>query len=598
MPTRSLRDRALRRKASAALSANRQTENVYVRQLRGIMAAVHKATLNQIGDTIPTPHELSLITSKIQAALPTAVNTAFTKMSHDVVRRNGTALKAMGVPVGPEVRQQRLVRGGRGDAIGKALAKQLGDPGLAASIDAARQANIALITNAARDYAADVQKVFNDPKNIGLHVKDLTDQLVDRGNVSQSRAELIARDQTLKLNGNITQIRQQAAGISSYTWSTSNDERVREEHRELEGQVFTWDNPPSVGAPGQDIQCRCIAVPIIEGLEEIFGGEPTAPVEETPTEEPTIDLPVEEEVFVEPPPPPPREEVAPVAPPKPEKVKEPKLPKEPKPPKPPVIVLEPVKPLPPPKPVVVEPVVIVPPKPVEVFVPPPLPELEPLPKLEEPKDLTAPPDRGFVKGVHVGTVFNESKIPQPELDHLISNILPDRGHEEFLTKNPLYSLTVQEYLKEDAGGLYFQGGDSIQIKTKVGETFLTELPFRPGKSGGTYDLSTSVEDRRDLVMIHEFGHHIHLTGFEDKYTGITEGSEFQNVDKVVQHAFDESQKRANPEDRAITKYGSTNHYEFFAESYTVWRREPEVLKEHSPMAYAMVEQVLKLRGIR
>jgi SPP1 gp7 family putative phage head morphogenesis protein len=92
--------------------------------------------------------------------------------------------------------------------------------------------------------------------------------------VSERRARLIARDQVGKLNGDVTKARQKEIGISSYAWSTSMDERVRgnpgglypdadPSHWHREGKVFAWDDPPEDGHPGEAIQCRCVAIPII-----------------------------------------------------------------------------------------------------------------------------------------------------------------------------------------------------------------------------------------------------------------------------------------------------------------------------------------------
>ncbi len=97
--------------------------------------------------------------------------------------------------------------------------------------------------------------------------------LEERLEVSSSRAELIARDQTLKLNANVTEWRQTEAGVERYIWTTSNDERVREGHAELDGEEFSWDDPPDTGDgetnhPGEDYQCRCIAFPVIPELDD------------------------------------------------------------------------------------------------------------------------------------------------------------------------------------------------------------------------------------------------------------------------------------------------------------------------------------------
>lgn len=92
--------------------------------------------------------------------------------------------------------------------------------------------------------------------------------------IDKKHARFIARDQTAKLNGQITRAQQQDAGINKYIWRTSLDERVRESHAELEGQVCEWDDPPenSDGRacnPGEDYNCRCIAEAVIDDLDDI-----------------------------------------------------------------------------------------------------------------------------------------------------------------------------------------------------------------------------------------------------------------------------------------------------------------------------------------
>lgn len=133
----------------------------------------------------------------------------------------------------------------------------------------ARDASIRLVEDAARSYAAQVREVFDDPKwTQGSRWEDLRDALLERGGVSESRAELIARDQTLKLNGAINQAHQRSVGVEAYIWSTSGDERVRDSHADLDGKTFAWSAPPEPGHPGEDFQCRCVALPIIADLAE------------------------------------------------------------------------------------------------------------------------------------------------------------------------------------------------------------------------------------------------------------------------------------------------------------------------------------------
>lgn len=146
--------------------------------------------------------------------------------------------------------------------------------GISHIVDQFRESTIRLVEDAGRSYAKQVREVFEAPGAHNLRVEELRDQLEKCADVSTSRADLIARDQVLKMNGQITASRQQRAGITQYEWSTSQDERVRDTHAALEGTIQDWNNPPVVDEktgrtahPGGDYQCRCVAVAIIPGLD-------------------------------------------------------------------------------------------------------------------------------------------------------------------------------------------------------------------------------------------------------------------------------------------------------------------------------------------
>lgn len=123
-------------------------------------------------------------------------------------------------------------------------------------------------------------------------VETLQRQIENRLDVTRSKANLLARDQVLKLNAKVTQERQTAAGITEYIWTTSNDERVRETHEELDGETFSWDDPPVTNDagdrnhPGEDYQCRCIAYPVLPELGE---GDESGSEEEPEEAEPDAD---------------------------------------------------------------------------------------------------------------------------------------------------------------------------------------------------------------------------------------------------------------------------------------------------------------------
>jgi SPP1 gp7 family putative phage head morphogenesis protein len=94
--------------------------------------------------------------------------------------------------------------------------------------------------------------------------ESLVEAIKESGDVADSRAKLIARDQTSKINGAFTSVRQQSLGITKFVWQTAQDERVREEHADLDGEEYLWSEPPKEGMPGEAVNCRCIALPVFE----------------------------------------------------------------------------------------------------------------------------------------------------------------------------------------------------------------------------------------------------------------------------------------------------------------------------------------------
>ena len=102
----------------------------------------------------------------------------------------------------------------------------------------------------------------------------LADYIENQARIESNRAVLIASDQVGKLNGRLMRYEQQRAGITHYRWETMQDSRVRPSHRERQGEIFSWEEPPADGHPGEAIRCRCVADPVFD-TEEI-GVEPEA----------------------------------------------------------------------------------------------------------------------------------------------------------------------------------------------------------------------------------------------------------------------------------------------------------------------------------
>lgn len=89
--------------------------------------------------------------------------------------------------------------------------------------------------------------------------------------VSKTRARFIARQETGLLTTEFKKAQYTQWGINKYRWNTMHDHKVRERHSDLDGLVFDWSTPPIVDEktgrrahPGQDFQCRCQSIPIVE----------------------------------------------------------------------------------------------------------------------------------------------------------------------------------------------------------------------------------------------------------------------------------------------------------------------------------------------
>ena len=136
-------------------------------------------------------------------------------------------------------------------------------PEVAGTLANWRTENVRLVTTIGPRLLDDLQDLLVTAATTGMRVETLRKRIQERFSVSESRAKLIAVDQTLKGNSALTQARHRQAGVTSYIWTTSRDERVRPEHRALDRQEFRWDDPPPPGHPGQDFNCRCVARPVI-----------------------------------------------------------------------------------------------------------------------------------------------------------------------------------------------------------------------------------------------------------------------------------------------------------------------------------------------
>lgn len=125
----------------------------------------------------------------------------------------------------------------------------------------------------ARQEIVKLREVVEGNAEQGYRFDALIDKIKLRYDVTQSKAKFLARQETGLFMSKFREERFKDAGVTRYRWSTSNDERVRDSHADLNGTVQFYDSPPIVDRtsgkranPGQDWQCRCIDIPILDDV--------------------------------------------------------------------------------------------------------------------------------------------------------------------------------------------------------------------------------------------------------------------------------------------------------------------------------------------
>lgn len=262
----------------------------YTRELLDLVAAVQAAAVDALREEGLLPHDTARADAQgdvprlpphlpEQIPLPGVPMAQVNRVTKRVQQRVATILRARPLVASVQhvaeltqkhsrAQWQKLVK----ESLGVDLPAS--EPDLVPQIEAFRRENTDLIESLVSEQVDRVRGVIVDA-GAGTRVEEIAKAIREGTDATRSRAALIARDQVLKLNANVTQARHEAAGVTSYIWRTARDERVREDHRVLDGTRQRYDAPPIVDRrrgeranPGEHYQCRCVAEPIIPGFDE------------------------------------------------------------------------------------------------------------------------------------------------------------------------------------------------------------------------------------------------------------------------------------------------------------------------------------------
>ena len=141
------------------------------------------------------------------------------------------------------------------------------------------------IDNLNRSTIENINQEINKGVIEGVRWETVAENLIKNIGMSKNRAAFISRNTVMETLGTLNKERQVSSGVELYRWQTSNDDRVRDTHVDLDGLVFSWSGTVEVDGkiyneavdpsfsssgtrPGQPWNCRCVAIPFYPELDE------------------------------------------------------------------------------------------------------------------------------------------------------------------------------------------------------------------------------------------------------------------------------------------------------------------------------------------
>ena len=268
-----------KQKKMQEVSASKQLEVRYRRELDALLKYMLNIALNELRE----PETINDALPDYLKSLSAKANRIFDMLDKIDLGAIANAMASRIVNTANNVNRQRFDKKA-GQMFGIDLKGALASSGKAVQdqLDIDRQLNASLIKSVATEFKQEIADTIMTNVQEGQRSTNLITQIKERYNVSQSRAKLIARDQTSKLNGSLVKARAQALGSKTYVWSCVSDERSRDSHKVMDGKLckigddtvysddngVTWKKRSAIkgyiGEPTSDYNCRCAMLPVLE----------------------------------------------------------------------------------------------------------------------------------------------------------------------------------------------------------------------------------------------------------------------------------------------------------------------------------------------
>ena len=145
--------------------------------------------------------------------------------------------------------------------IGQTLAKEIDTAPTGQVMRESMRRQVDLITSLPTEAAERVHKLTQEGITQGRRASEIADEILKTGEVTRSRATLIAVTEVSRTGAELTRARALHIGSPGYRWRTAKDTTVRPSHRQMEGKFVGWNDPPTLdnltGHAGCLPRCRC-----------------------------------------------------------------------------------------------------------------------------------------------------------------------------------------------------------------------------------------------------------------------------------------------------------------------------------------------------
>lgn len=249
------------RRPKRTFGASRRAEETYARQLRSIARHVGQIIRAfPAADPASLPEMQRALMAYSQALEPWAKSAA-ARMVDDVSKRDELAWKDLF-----DDHYERYQAHSK--AMATAMRAEIRDAPTGQALRDSLQESVSLITSLPTEAGQRVHELTTEAMINGSRASEIVDEIMQSGDVTVSRATLIARTETARTSSLLTQVRAQHIGCTSYVWRTAGDGRVRESHRKMNGKVVQFGDPPLLSDgtqthAGAIYNCRCYCEPII-----------------------------------------------------------------------------------------------------------------------------------------------------------------------------------------------------------------------------------------------------------------------------------------------------------------------------------------------